>query len=197
VNYPQRSYTRPAALLSQEGDDLANAVGIDGIQDTALLAPRPQESRPFELCEVRGHGRGGDPELRGNLPSGQPMRGVAHQEPEDFETVFLRQGAKGFNGFFFFHISMIREITNYCKSAAHFCAREFPSILAASAQQGRAYQSCAVRADTLPWCHGDGMSVLRVLNDAVARGSLPRKARCRVSRMGVMERGWRCTCPAP
>jgi hypothetical protein len=39
------------------------------------------------------------------------MRGVTHQEPEDFETVFLRQGAESFNSFFLFHISMIKKIT--------------------------------------------------------------------------------------
>jgi len=33
-----------AALLGEEGDDLANALGIDGIQNAALLAPRTEEA---------------------------------------------------------------------------------------------------------------------------------------------------------
>jgi hypothetical protein len=114
--------TAAAALLGEEGDDLANALGIDGIQNAALLSPRPEEARAFELCEVGRHGRGGHAHLRGNVPCGQPMRGVTHQEPEDFETVFLRQGAEGLNGFFLFHISMIKKVTKYYKSAADFCA---------------------------------------------------------------------------
>jgi hypothetical protein len=132
---PAEFRTAAAALLGEEGDDLANALGIDGIQNAALLAPRPEEARAFELREMGGHGRGGHTHLRGNVPGGQPMWGVAHQEPEDFETVFLRQGAEGLNGFFFFHISTIKEIAKYCKSAADFCAGELRNDLEALMQE--------------------------------------------------------------
>src|SRR4030095_7790156 len=62
--------TAATALLGEEGDDLANTLGIDGIQNAALLAPRTEEARAFELREVGGHGRSGHPHLRGNVPCG-------------------------------------------------------------------------------------------------------------------------------
>ena len=53
-------------------------------------------------------------------PAGQTMWGVTHQKPEDGQTVFLGQGSKGFDSFFFFHISIIAEIKKCYKRA--FCA---------------------------------------------------------------------------
>jgi hypothetical protein len=147
---PAEFRTAAAALLGKEGDELANTFGIDGIQNAALLSPRTKEASTFELRKVGGHGRGGHTYLCGNVPGGQSMRGVAHQEPEDFETVFLRQGAEGLNGSFFFHISMIKKITKYCKSTADFCAGELRHDLETVMQECWASRGCAVRADTLP-----------------------------------------------
>jgi hypothetical protein len=43
--------TAAAALLGEEGDDLANALGIGGIQNAALLTPRTEKTCAFELRE--------------------------------------------------------------------------------------------------------------------------------------------------
>jgi hypothetical protein len=73
---------------------------------------------------VSRHGRGGHPYLRGNLAGGEPVWGVAHQETKDVQTVFLGQGSKGFDSFFFFHNSIIKKVTKDCKSAADFYAQD-------------------------------------------------------------------------
>lgn len=111
-----------AAVFRQEQHELPNALSLDGVEDTTLLPPRPQESCPLELRQVRRHSRGGDPYLRGNLPGRQPVRSVAYQEPQDSQTVFLGQSGQGLDGSFFFHISIIWKITKYCKRSAHLGA---------------------------------------------------------------------------
>jgi hypothetical protein len=53
---------------------------------------------------------------------------VTHQEPEDFQAVFLGQRSQCFYRFFLFHIFTIKEMTKYGKRAGDFFAPDFRGL---------------------------------------------------------------------
>jgi hypothetical protein len=78
-----------ATVCGEKRDEVANPLGLNGIEDTPLFSPRAQKPGAFKMGEVSRHSGGRDADLRGNLACGKSVRGVSHQEPEDCETVFL------------------------------------------------------------------------------------------------------------
>ena len=100
-----------AAVLDQEREQPADALEVDGIDDAPLVAARAQKAGAPELREVRGHGRGGYAQAFGDLARGQPVRPLAHEQPEHAEPMLLGQSGQRFDRGSLVHISHIAEMT--------------------------------------------------------------------------------------
>ena len=86
---PAQFGTSATTVFREELHQVTHTLGVNSIENMALLAPRPQEAGAFELREMRGHGRGGDADLGRNLARREALRGTPHQQPKHVQTVFL------------------------------------------------------------------------------------------------------------
>jgi hypothetical protein len=71
-----------AAVLDQEREQLSDPLDVDGVDDAPLIAPGAEQTRAFELREVRRHGRCRNTQALGDPPRGQADRPFAHEQPE-------------------------------------------------------------------------------------------------------------------
>ena len=81
-----------AAILHQEGKQLAHAFIAGGVNEIAALAALGDEARAFELFEMKRKRGSGRAESRRNQSCGLARRARAHEAAENLEPGVLGQG---------------------------------------------------------------------------------------------------------
>jgi len=84
---------RPPALMVRNVTTWRIPSGIHGIQNPALLQPRPRRAQTSSCDEVRRPVEAGHPTCAALWPGVQSLRGVAHKSRK-LQNVFLGQGGK-------------------------------------------------------------------------------------------------------
>ena len=84
-----------AAVLEQEGHDLAQPVEVGAVDDRAAAALGADEAGPGQDAEMRGHGVVRDGQLPGDVAGRQAVGLVLHQQPEHVEAGRLGEGREG------------------------------------------------------------------------------------------------------
>ena len=109
-----------AAILHQEGQKLARAFKIDGIDDRAAVFARGQRASARERAAIwNDRVLCGSSSARAMSPAAMPSRPAANEQAEDLEAALLRQRAEGADGVRCFHVS--RHMETMRGSQRGFC----------------------------------------------------------------------------
>ena len=99
-----------ATVFGEESDQRVHAFEARAVDNEAALLPALRQSSAGQPGEVEGQGGRRQVELLPDLACGHSFRPRLHQQPEDRQTGFLRQGGKGLDGLLRFHVSRIMEM---------------------------------------------------------------------------------------
>jgi len=110
----RRSRKPLATILGEKGGQFVHRLEIRLVDPRTPLLPAEDQPRAPEFLQVKGEGRGGQPQTRGESTWSLALGTALDQEAEYFKASLLREGAQGPDGIIDFHTSKYIEINAPC-----------------------------------------------------------------------------------